>query len=300
MENTNEKSPWLVVLLVLVGSGVGMVFGSGLGGFIGMQLYAGEGTFFEAITHPTDAVRVPMLVVQAVTALFGLVIMPGLVWWRVRQQPVSAFFATRTAGSVALVVTVAVIAFAIVDSAIIQWNKNIALPDFLHDFEAWAQAKELQLERLTKVLVNFASPGEFMLGLLVIALLAGVTEEFFFRGLIQTELTRAVQNPHIAIWISAIAFSAVHMQFYGFVPRMLLGALFGYLYFWSGNLWVSILAHAVNNAFALVLVYVSQQHELPLDVENEAAPWPVIIVFLVLTVILIRRLYHTFQPATRD
>lgn len=300
MENTNEKSPWLVVLLVLVGSGVGIVFGSGLGGFIGMQLYAGEGTFFEAVTRPNDAVRVPLLAVQAVTALFGLVIVPGLVWWRVRQKPVSSFFANRTAWSVLLVVAVAVIAFAIVDSAIIQWNKNIMLPSFLREFETWAQAKERELERLTKVLVAFASPGEFLLGVFVIAVLAGITEEFFFRGLIQTELMRAVQNAHVAIWISAIAFSAVHMQFYGFVPRMLLGALFGYLYLWSGNLWVPILAHAVNNALALVLVYASQQRELPLDVENEAAPWPVVIVFLALTAFLIRHLYRTFQPAARD
>lgn len=295
MENTNEKSPWLVVLLVVLGAGVGLVFGSGLGGVVAMEMYRGEGSFQQAVAHPDAAVRLPLFVMQAISSLFGLVIVPALVWWRTRQQPVSALFAQRTAWPVLVMVVFAVITFAVVDSVIIQWNKAITLPDFLRNFEVWAQAKERELERLTKVLINFSSATEFLIGLLVIAVLAGVSEEFFFRGLIQSELTRAVRNPHVAIWITAIAFSAIHLQFYGFFPRLLLGALFGYFYLWSGNLWVPILAHMVNNAFSLVLFFVGQKRDLPLDVENEAAPWPVVMIFLVLTVFLIQKVYRTFQ-----
>jgi membrane protease YdiL (CAAX protease family) len=233
---------------------------------------------------------------QAISALVGLILVPGLVWWRLRHKPVSAFFTERAGWQILALTVFLVIAFAIVDSAIIQWNKNWKLPSFLSEFESWAQAKELQLERLTKVLVSFASPQEFFIGLLVIAVLAGLTEEFFFRGLIQTELLRAFRQPHVAIWLTAFFFSAIHMQFYGFVPRMLLGALFGYLYVWSGNLWLPIVAHITNNGFSLIVVYLHQQSPLPLDVENEAAPWPIVIVFLVLTVFLIRKIYFTFHP----
>jgi membrane protease YdiL (CAAX protease family) len=296
MENTHEKSPWLVVLLVLLASGVGLTFGSGIGGLVAMEMYDGEGSFLDAVTNPTDAARIPMLTMQAISALVGLILVPGLVWWRLRHKPVSAFFTERAGWQILALTVFLVIAFAIVDSAIIQWNKNWKLPSFLSEFESWAQAKELQLERLTKVLVSFASPQEFFIGLLVIAVLAGLTEEFFFRGLIQTELLRAFRQPHVAIWLTAFFFSAIHMQFYGFVPRMLLGALFGYLYVWSGNLWLPIVAHITNNGFSLIVVYLHQQSPLPLDVENEAAPWPIVIVFLVLTVFLIRKIYFTFHP----
>jgi membrane protease YdiL (CAAX protease family) len=296
MENTNDKSPWLVLLWVLVASGVGFVFGSGIGGLIAMEMYEGEGTLLNAVANPTDAARVPLLTLQAFTALFGLLIVPALAWWRVRHSPVSAFFEKRTTWITLGLVSFLVIAFAIVDTVIIQWNKNLVLPSFLNEFETWAKAKELELERVTKLLVEFASPQEFIFGLLVIAILAGITEEFFFRGLLQTELTRAFRQPHVAIWITAIAFSAIHMQFYGFVPRMLLGALFGYLYLWSGNLWVPITAHIVNNAFSVVVVYLNQQNPLPLDVENEAAPWPIVAVFLVITIFLLRKIYFQFHP----
>lgn len=296
MENEHEKSPWLVLILVLFGSGVGVVFGSGLGGFVAMQLYQGEGSFQQAVASPSDAIRVPLYAIQGITALFGMVVVPGLVWWRLRQKPISSFFATGTRWPLFLLVAFLVIAFAVVDTVIIQWNKNLSLPSLLHDFEQWAQAQEQVLERLTKVLVDFANPGEFLLGLLVIGVVAGLAEEFFFRGLIQTELVKATRNPHVAIWLTAIAFSAVHLQFYGFFPRMLLGALFGYLYWWSGDLWIPVLAHTVNNAFSLVVVYIASERTLPLDVENEAAPWPAVLIFFVITVFLIQKVYRTFHP----
>ena len=78
-------------------------------------------------------------------------------------------------------------------------------------------------------------------------------------------------NPHLAIWITAIIFSAIHLQFYGFIPRMLLGALLGYLFYWSGNLWLSILAHFVNNGFAVVVAYLINSNIISEDAETIGA-----------------------------
>ena len=87
--------------------------------------------------------------------------------------------------------------------------------------------------------------------------MAGLSEEIFFRGFIQRLFIENKLNHHLAIWFTAILFSAIHLQFFGFVPRVLLGAVLGYLYFYSGNLWLSIIAHTVNNGFAVVMAYIT-------------------------------------------
>jgi hypothetical protein len=90
---------------------------------------------------------------------------------------------------------------------------------------------------------------------------------------------KGTKNIHVAIWISAFFFSAIHVQFFGFVPRMLLGALFGYLYYWSGNLWVPMFAHFVNNGFAVCMIYLYQKKIVDTNLDSpEAAPWPAVIV----------------------
>ena len=77
----------------------------------------------------------------------------------------------------------------------------------------------------------------------------------FRSGVIQKQLTRFFRNHHAGIWVAAILFSALHMQFYGFIPRMFLGVLFGYLLVWTGSIWMPITAHFVNNASAVLFYY---------------------------------------------
>ena len=89
-----------------------------------------------------------------------------------------------------------------------------------------------------------------------------------FRGALQRSLGRWSGNLHVAIWITAILFSAMHMQFYGFLPRLALGALFGYLLIWTGTLWVPILAHFINNAAAVVITFSFEKEELEQSMEN--------------------------------
>jgi len=106
------------------------------------------------------------------------------------------------------------------------------------------------------------------MGLLVIGIMAGVGEEFLFRGILQPKLKFYIGNPHVAIWLTAAIFSAIHMQFYGFIPRMLLGAIFGYLYHFSGSLLYPIIAHILNNVVTVVLVYLNKLGKLDFDIEQ--------------------------------
>ena len=126
------------------------------------------------------------------------------------------------------------------------------LPDALSEFEEWCRAMEEQAEELTTGLLNSTGLFPTIINILLIGVLTGIGEEFFFRGGLQRMMLWCKVNPHAAIWITATVFSAIHFQFFGFVPRLLLGAFFGYLYWWSGNIWVNSFAHALNNSLVIV------------------------------------------------
>ena len=131
-------------------------------------------------------------------------------------------------------------------------NQQMELPSFMEGIEHWMRTQEDEAERLTLLLLSEKGIGALLANLLVVALTAGITEEFLFRGAFQRILERWTSNPHLVIWIAACLFSAFHMQFYGFLPRMLLGAYFGYLLYWSRNIWIPVFAHFTNNAFAVI------------------------------------------------
>ena len=164
------------------------------------------------------------------------------------------------------------------NSWFIDMNTHMQLPGFLAGFENWAKAKEEALKKLTEYLTRFHTPGEFLLGLLVFGLIPAVGEELVFRGVIQRQLLRWIRSPHVAIWVTALIFGAIHLQFYGMLPRTLLGALLGYLYWWSGNIWVPILGHFINNGFTVLMMYLMQTKVIHYNLEStDAMPLPAIL-----------------------
>jgi len=160
-----------------------------------------------------------------------------------------------------------VLAFAVIIcglpliGAMDELNKHMTLPASLARMEHWMQSSEEKAGKLIGAMLHMGSIGALIGNLFVIAFMAALSEELFFRGLVQNVLKEWVKNKHVAIWSAAFLFSAFHMQFYGFLPRMALGGLLGYLYVWSGSLWVPILAHFTNNAFSVVGAYLIQ-HEV--------------------------------------
>lgn len=107
----------------------------------------------------------------------------------------------------------------------------------------------------TERMLNTRNVGAFVLNLLIVGLLPALGEEMLFRGVVQKLFIQWSRNGHIAIWVSAILFSAMHLQFDGFIPRTLLGAIFGYVFWWTGNLKLTIFMHFVNNATMVVLAF---------------------------------------------
>ena len=168
---------------------------------------------------------------------------------------------------------------------LIAWNADAQFPEFLRGFEQWARASEDRAQGLTKFLTKFNSPARFWVGVLVIAVVPAISEELVFRGVIQKNLVRWF-SPHLGVWLGAAIFSAIHLQFFGFVPRFVLGLVLGYLYLWSGNIWVSIAAHFMQNAFQLLLLFLAQRGQFGWGFDpdgNDALPWTLVAPSLLLS-----------------
>ncbi|MBE7441537.1 MAG: CPBP family intramembrane metalloprotease [Flavobacteriales bacterium] len=140
-------------------------------------------------------------------------------------------------------------------SWLVEFNSNLVLPDFLTPLEHWMKQSEQSAEQLTKAFLSFNGLGSFLYVLLIVAVVPAIGEELLFRGVLQKIMVDWIKNYHVAIWVTAILFSALHMQFYGFLPRMLLGAIFGYVFYWSGSLWLPVLGHFINNGSVVTLSF---------------------------------------------
>lgn len=140
-------------------------------------------------------------------------------------------------------------------------NQQMTLPACFSGIEAWMQQQEEAAAVLTERFLLTDSIGIFIVNILLMALLPAMAEELTFRGVLQHLFTprTCTRIPHIAIWATAIVFSAIHCQFYGFIPRMLLGAVFGYALAWSGSLWLPMLMHFTNNALAVVVYFTAHK-----------------------------------------
>ena len=145
-------------------------------------------------------------------------------------------------------------------------NDLVVLPHFMSGVELWMQQMEHQSELLTEKFLSVSSYSALALNLLVMAAIPALGEELFFRGILQTVLGEKL-NRHLAVWITAFIFSAIHLQFYGFLPRFLLGAALGYLFLFSGSIWASIVAHFINNALAVVLFFLTFNGYLTFDMD---------------------------------
>lgn len=167
-------------------------------------------------------------------------------------------------------------------------NESIPLP-------AWANTFESQAEDTLKAILTMDTPLIFIFNLIIIAILPGIGEELIFRGILQKHIGLLFKSPVAAIWIAAFIFSAIHLQFEGFLPRMVLGAVLGYLYYWTRNLWVPIIAHAFNNGVQVVLIYVTGMDITNFDEESSnqlqwwMIPLSITIMYLIYTSLLKNR-----------
>lgn len=141
-------------------------------------------------------------------------------------------------------------------------NQKFPISKALRDYEN-------EVQKMSDSMLQMNSFWSMIFDLLFIGLLTAIIEEVLFRGAMQTVFIRWTKNKHVAIWIVAILFSAFHLEFSGFIPRMFLGLLFGYFTVWSGSIWPAIWAHFVNNGIIVVITYMAQQKLVNIDPNDQ-------------------------------
>jgi membrane protease YdiL (CAAX protease family) len=164
-------------------------------------------------------------------------------------------------------------------SLIYVWNHQLHLPAFMSEAEQWMRNSEAEMASLTRLLGEVQGPMEWIPAILVMAIIPAFGEELVFRGILQRQLQK-VSSIHLAVWLSAFLFSAIHFQFLGFFPRMLLGVMFGYVFAYTGNFWLPVSMHFANNLSSLI-VYNIQGWE-----ENTSPEVPDLVELIPFTVLL--------------
>jgi membrane protease YdiL (CAAX protease family) len=274
--------PLVLVLVTLLVVFAGLQFvGQFIGLFIASAFYPAP--FMDMVRHMQSPaghpeLQIPLLIVMGTGHIIGLILFPLFVLKR--KNLIAAEMKRRPVYLAAIGMLVLILfSFLVVDARIVIWNEALEFPESMSSFEQWARKFEDSLKGVTEFVTRFDSTESFLVGFLVIAVLPAIGEEFVFRGIVQNDLYRGTGNIHVAIWVSAALFSAFHIQFFGFFPRMLLGALFGYLYYWSGSLWMAMIAHFVNNAYLVVGLYLYHMKYVEVNMEDpEAPPWSAVFI----------------------
>ncbi|HLF62407.1 MAG TPA: type II CAAX endopeptidase family protein [Saprospiraceae bacterium] len=205
-------------------------------------LLSGEGEF------PKSVLR-GMLWAQAIA---GFILPAFLFAWIFYRKQWLKYFELATSPPL-LTITFAIIAlFAAYPLVQLSYEVNSALP-----LPQWMTTLENNAVEILQDILAMESVASFLMTLLLVAILPGIGEELVFRGILQRQFQEWTKRPVLSVWIAAIIFSAIHMQFEGFLPRVALGALLGFVYLWSNNLWVPIIVHAVNNGVQVAVLYIS-------------------------------------------
>ncbi len=210
-----------------------------------------------------------MKIAQAASAILTFII-PSLFFAWLSSEKKIGYLKMNTGFHVVIGAVVIILVFTLMP--LINWtgelNSHLTLPGFMSGIENWMKNSEESLKKLTEAFLKMNGIGDVIVNVIVVALLAAVGEELFFRGAMQNVFLEWTKNKHTAVWVTAIVFSALHAQFYGFLPRMLLGVVLGYLYIWSGSLWLSMLFHFLNNGMAVVFSYLVGKGSVPAETET--------------------------------
>ncbi|WP_410221812.1 type II CAAX prenyl endopeptidase Rce1 family protein [Pedobacter sp.] len=254
-----------------------------------VYLLYGLDTLMAVLSNQLNEKNVGAFKIILTSQQLGLFLTPAILLAVVERKPLNKFYGFKTPKPNLLFMAAFI---GLCSLPFLSWvnelNQKMSLPSFLKNVENWMRAMETDLAKTTEIILKTSSGWGLIINLLVIAVTPAICEEFIFRGGLQRSIFRLVVNPHVAIWLSAIIFSCIHFQFFGFFTRMFLGATFGYLYFWTGSIWYAVFAHFLNNAYAVIVAYYYQSKNLPLNESDmQSVPLYMSILSAILTVSLL-------------
>ena len=229
-----------------------------------------------------------MLVIQ----FFALYIIPVFLFARFCDPEPTQYLGLNSAKPIYFIlgITVLLVALPFVD-----WTGTInheLIPETTA-IGKWMKASEEATAKQIGFMLKRNTVQDLFLNLVLIAVFAGVGEELFFRGVLQRLFIKIFKNPWAGILVTAFIFSAIHLQFYGFIPRFILGILLGLLYWYSGSLWPSIIAHFVYDAFAVVMIWfnpaLAEQDSVTVSIGNQTLLAAISLALIIIMVILMKK-----------
>lgn len=303
MENRNHLPAWNAFLILGALVIISALFFSVVGGFIGALLFGQPGINLKELTLLDTQQLHYLKFVQLFTAI-GTFLAPPLIYSLIdktlRKQ--WGFNSTLNFPYWLMAGLSMIVALPLI-SATGYWNQQLILPDAFAPLYNWMKATEEMNNGLMEAFLTTSSLSGLLVNLFIIAVIPAFGEELLFRGGIQPLIGRATKNQHLAVFITAFIFSAIHMQFLTFLPRFLMGIYLGYLLVWGKSLWYPILAHFVNNALAVVLYFMYHRGSLdtaPDKMGAEGAEWYSLVASIVLLTGLVFVIKKRLSPAVPD
>ena len=210
----------------------------------------------EGMLNPANSNAVK--VIQIITAVVGF-LLPALLTAQIlnrRPMKLLGFKGAINWQEISLVFGIVLMAL-FVSAGLAYFNQNIPVDA---SWKIRFDKMEADYIKQASAILSLNNFGEYLLAIFIMAFLPALCEETLFRGGLQNFLSRSTKKPWLAIVIVSIIFSVAHFSFYGFLSRVFLGMMLGAIYHYSGKLWLSILAHFINNAIAISVVYATKMN----------------------------------------
>lgn len=223
----------------------------------------------------------------------GIFFLPAIIFG-LTKKPGQDFLKLKNKTTVWMVLLAMAIIFLSAPAVNVIYNLNKMLnPQWLGSIGKIFIESEKTNDVLTDLFLKMPHFSDFAFNILMVALIPAIAEELFFRGIIQQGLKSLFKNVHAAVWLTATVFSLFHGDLFGFLPRILLGALLGYLFLWSNSMLVNISAHFINNAAQVVMVYLFQSGASGYDAQHdESVPVLLTIIFTLVMIGLLIIFYR--------
>lgn len=264
-------SPWSQLALLLGFCGAGIIISSVITAIIGnIVLHVPLITLADELMKPEN-VSVNRL--MQVFASFLVMGMPAfLVMYLKGGDSLTNLGLRQRSGAVQLGIVVLMIFFGfMLGDALSVLNKII--PVSASAEKMFKQMEETYSNQVMAI-ANMKTFSDYFISLIILAVLPSLFEELMFRGCLQQIMISITRNAFTGILITSIIFSAIHISYYGFLPRVALGLILGYIFYFSKNLWLSIAGHFLQNAYTLTIIFLySREGKSPTDAFEESFPW---------------------------
>lgn len=254
---------------------------------IGLILGTVVGLAYVFITKSNPQDLNSLRFMQISSQLFTFVFPPIAYAFLVKEKPVNALGLKNVKILWFLIGTAMIFAIMPLNSILAEWNAGLKLPESLSALEQMMKQMQESASAMIEKFVSVDTIGGLMLNLFMIAGLAALGEELLFRSIIQTSLIKICKNAHVGILIASAIFSFIHLEFYGFVPRLILGMLLGYMFYFSGSIWVPMLMHFLNNGTVVLIYFLNNKDITNIDVDTFGqTSIPILIVSIVVMIAL--------------